>query len=127
MPASALQAELPERRRRVGIGFDLRAAELAGRRAKLSNAAIRIAAGWERDRGADLRNVSRPELARLAGLPDWPGFDLLATRPGGNVRSIEVKGRAGRAPVQLEANVRHLDCVAAGGSGAGLRGTPWAT
>ena len=168
-----LQAALPERRRRVGIGFDLRAADLAGRRAKLSNAAragaveeldavkreqrllseerrqvvrrieiaperivpgdvrflahalvvpapaseererydarveeiaVRIAAGWERDRGADLRDVSRPELARLAGLPDWPGFDLLATRPGGNVRSIEVKGRAGRAPVQLEAN-----------------------
>ena len=170
---AALQAELPERRRRVGIGFDLRAAELAGRRAKLSNAAragvaeeldavkreqrllseerrqvvrrietaperivagglrflahalvvpapaseererydarveeiaVRIAAGWERDRGADVRDVSRPELARLAGLPDWPGFDLLAKRPGGNVRSIEVKGRAGRAPIQLEAN-----------------------
>ena len=42
--------------------------------------------------------------ARLAGLPDWPGFDLLATPPDGDVRSIEVKGRAGRSAIQLEPN-----------------------
>ena len=43
-------------------------------------------------------------LARQAGLPDWPGFDLLATRPDGTVRNIEVKGRAGRGGVQVENN-----------------------
>ena len=171
---AALRARLPERRRRIGVGFDLRAAGLAGRRAKLSHAAagsgaadeldaikreqralsterrqvlarcetapdriapgkvrflahalvvpataseelerydasveeiaVRIAAAWEEERGAAVRDVSEPALARLAGLPDWPGFDLLATRPDGNVRSIEVKGRAGRGSIQLETN-----------------------
>ena len=171
----ALRAELPERRRRVGIGFDLRAAELAGRRAKLARTgagrkderngleevkreqralalekdrtlarietapdrivagdvrflahvlvvpasdatererhdarveeiAVRIALEWERERNAAVQDVSRPERARLAGLPDWPGFDLLATDPDGEVRSIEVKGCAGRGAIQMEAN-----------------------
>jgi len=169
---AALRAELPERRRRLGVGFDLRAAELARDRTKLygdgaakegeleaikqeqnllsaqrrhalaqleneperivagkirflahalavpadgaeeserydlriEEAAIRIALGWEKDRGASVRDVSRPELARRAGLPDWPGFDLLCERPGGEVRNIEVKGRADRGAVQMEAN-----------------------
>ena len=176
----ALRAELPERRRRVGIGFDLRAAELAGRRTRLARAgagrkdegrkderngledvkreqrtlvlekeralarietepdrivagdvrflahvlvvpasdtaeqerhdarvegiAVRIALEWERERSAAVQDVSKPERARLAGLPDWPGFDLLATDPDGEVRSIEVKGRTGRGAIQMEAN-----------------------
>ena len=169
-----LRTELPERRRRIGTGFDLRAAELAGRRAKLAagaaggtadaeldaikqeqralsaerrdvlartdaaperivpggvrflahalvvparaadererydarveEIAVRIATAWEQERGGAVRDVSRPDAARLAGLPDWPGFDLLATRPNGDVRSIEVKGRAGESAVQLELN-----------------------
>ena len=174
---AALRAEMPAQRRRTAVGFDLRAAQLARRRAALSKAAgtadgaekaealravveeqralsderrrilesmeaapdriaaggvrflahalvvparatsdlerydarveeiaVRIAAGWERERGAEVRDVSRPELARQAGLPDWPGFDLLATRPDGTVRNIEVKGRAGRGGVQVENN-----------------------
>ena len=171
----ALRAELPERRRRVGIGFDLRAADLAGRRAKLARTgagykgeqngldevkreqralaadkeralarietapdrivsgevrfiahvlvvpandageqerydasveeiAVRIALGWEKERATAVQDVSKPERARLAGLPDWPGFDLLATHPDGEVRSIEVKGRAGQGTIQMEAN-----------------------
>ena len=171
---AALRTELPERRRRIGTGFDLRAAELAGRRAKLAagaagrtadaeldaikqeqralsaerrdvlartdaaperiaagkvrflahalvvparaadererydarveEIAVRIATAWEQERGGAVRDVSRPDAARLAGLPDWPGFDLLATRPNGDVRSIEVKGRAGESAVQMEIN-----------------------
>ena len=171
---ATLRTELPERRRRIGTGFDLRAAELAGRRAKLAagaaggtadaeldaikqeqralsaerrdvlartdaaperivpggvrflahalvvparaadererydarveEIAVRIATAWEQERGGNVRDVSRPDAARLAGLPDWPGFDLLATRPNGDVRSIEVKGRAGESAVQLELN-----------------------
>ena len=66
--------------------------------------AVRIAAGWERDRGAGVQDVSRPALARAAGLPDWPGFDLLAHPPDGEPRCIEVKGRAGRTAVQMELN-----------------------
>ena len=46
---SALQGEQPEQRRRIGFGFDLRAAELAGRRTRLSNAASGSAAAAELD------------------------------------------------------------------------------
>ena len=171
---TALRAELPERRRRIGIGFDLRAADLAARRTKLAGraagtdthdelqavkdeqralsterrdvlartqaaperiapgevrflahalvvpardsdaierydarveeTAVRIAAGWERERGSTVRDVSTPGAARLAGLPDWPGFDLLAMLPDGGVRNIEVKGRVAQSAVQLELN-----------------------
>ena len=171
---AALRAELPERRRRIGVGFDLHAAELAGRRAKLAagtgraaadgeldaikqeqralsterrdvlartdtaperivagevhflahalvvparasdelhrydarveEIAVRIATAWEQERGGTVRDVSRPAAARLAGLPDWPGFDLLAAQPNGDVRNIEVKGRAGESAIQLELN-----------------------
>ncbi len=166
----ALRAELPERQRQIGAGFDLRAADLAARRAMLDkdaapenlaavksaqrdllaeraetlaalasepdriaaaevrfvahalaipppegdesqryderveDVAVRIAAAWERERGADVQDVSKPALARDAGLSDWPGFDLLAVQPGGETRRIEVKGRAGTDGIQMEAN-----------------------
>ena len=167
---AALRAELPERQRQAGAGFDLRAAELAAQRQALAkdadgeemaavkeaqrdllaeraealqaiasepervvagevrfiahalaipppegdetqryderveDIAVRIAIAWERERGATVRDVSKPELARDAGLPNWPGFDLLATRPDGQTRRIEVKGRAGRDGIHMEAN-----------------------
>ena len=167
---AALRAELPERRRQIGAGLDLRAADLASRRAALGkdaapedlaavksaqrdllaeraetlavlasepdriaaaevrfvahalaipppegdesqryderveDIAVRIAAAWERERGADVQDVSKPALARDAGLSDWPGFDLLAVQPGGETRRIEVKGRAGTDGIQMEAN-----------------------
>ena len=66
--------------------------------------AVRIATGWEQDRGARVEDVSRPALARVAGLPDWPGFDLLAHPTGGEPRCIEVKGRAGRTAIRMEPN-----------------------
>ena len=176
------RAELPDRRRRVNVSFDLQSAALAKRRAELSRAtapaterggrrnsgqveiaalkreqtalsgareialreldgapdrvvpgstrslvhalalpppadsdiermderieavAVRIAAQAEVDRGAEVQDVSNPEKARAAGLSDWPGFDLLSRYPGGQVRSIEVKGRAGRSAVRMELN-----------------------
>ena len=58
----------------------------------------------ETERGATIQDASKPERARLAGLPDWPGFDLLAAHPDGEVRSIEVKGRTGQGAIQMEAN-----------------------
>lgn len=165
-------AELPERRKRLNVNFDLQSAELAKRRSALvrdseadteqlaalkdgqksvssqrqqalaeldgaadeivagpvrflvhalvtpptegseqehqdprvEELAVRIASQAESDRGADVQDVSRPELARQAGLPDYPGFDLLSSHPSGEVRNIEVKGRAGRTSVQMEAN-----------------------
>ena len=66
--------------------------------------AVRVAAQAEVDRGAEVQDVSRPEKARAAGLPDWPGFDLLSRHPNGEARSIEVKGRAGRGGVRMERN-----------------------
>ena len=173
------EAESPDLRRRVAVGFDLRAAELAARRGKLARKsvgpgesggdelaavkhqqkrlaldrqlalqrideeprgivpggfrfllhalvvrpedvaglenverfdeaveeiAVRIAADWERQRGAHVQDVSKPVLARAAGLPDWPGFDLLSTLPDGNQRCIEVKGRSARSAVPVENN-----------------------
>ena len=169
----ARSAELPERRRRVNVSFDLQAAALAKRRSELARAetestgediaalkleqaalssareralrdldsaanrvvidpgrflvhalalppppdgdieqfderveaiAVRVAAQAEADRGAEVQDVSTPEKARAAGLSDWPGFDLLSRCPDGTVRSIEVKGRAGRAAVRMELN-----------------------
>ena len=66
--------------------------------------AVRVAAQAEVDRGAEVQDVSSPEKARAAGLSDWPGFDLLSRYPNGTVRSIEVKGRAGRSAVRMELN-----------------------
>ena len=179
---AARRAELPGRRRRVNVSFDLQSAALAKRRAELSRAAapatgrggrrnsghveiaalkreqvalsgareralreldgapdrivpgstqflvhalalpppadsdiermderveavgVRIAAQAEVDRGAEVQDVSNPEKARAAGLSDWPGFDLLSRYADGQVRSIEVKGRAGRSAVRMELN-----------------------
>ena len=71
---------------------------------RVEDAAMRIASQWERDRGSMVADVSRPNGARLAGLSDYPGFDLLATREDGGKRHIEVKGRAGRAGILMELN-----------------------
>ena len=179
---AARRAELPDRRRRVNVSFDLQAAALAKRRSELARAAapdtgrggrresaqaeiaalkreqaalsgaresalreldgdpdrivagaprlivhalalpppadgdiermderveavaVRIAAQAEADRGAEVQDVSNPDKARAAGLSDWPGFDLLSRYPDGTVRSIEVKGRAGRSAVRMELN-----------------------
>ena len=46
--------------------------------------------------GPPLHDVSCPELARRAGLGDWPGFDLLSVSPAGNRRPS--RSRAGPAP-----------------------------
>ena len=72
--------------------------------ARVEEIALRIAIAWERDRGGAPRDVSRPELARLAGLPDWPGFDLLSSHGESEARSIEVKGRSGGGAIRMEAN-----------------------
>ena len=71
--------------------------------ANVEEIGVRIAHQAEIERGATVRDVSRPEFARQAGLPDWPGFDLLSHRDE-EVRNIEVKGRVDRSAVQLEAN-----------------------
>ena len=71
--------------------------------AEVEAVAMRVAAAWEESFGAEVRDVSRPGLARRAGLADWPGFDLLSLRPDGR-RAIEVKGRAGVGDIEISAN-----------------------
>jgi SNF2 family DNA or RNA helicase len=66
--------------------------------------AMRVAAAHEEAAGAMVRDVSKPGLARAAGLSDHPGFDLLSHRPDEGQRGIEVKGRAGIGDVELTEN-----------------------
>jgi hypothetical protein len=66
--------------------------------------AVRVAWGHEEDRGCAVKDVSVPAKARLAGLEDWPGFDLLSKHLEGEDRAIEVKGRAGIGDVELKEN-----------------------
>ena len=57
----------------------------------------------ESERSCSNDSVSCPEKARLAGLSDYPGFDLLSKRPG-DERGIEVKGRVGTGEIELTEN-----------------------
>jgi len=66
--------------------------------------AMRVAWGHEEGLGADVKDVSKPDLARLAGLGDFPGFDLFSKRKDGLVLCIEVKGRAEVGDVELSEN-----------------------
>ena len=66
--------------------------------------AMRIARAFEEAAGAVVRDVHTPDLARSAGLPENPGFDLLSIRSGGEKMSIEVKGRASTGDVEVTAN-----------------------
>lgn len=65
--------------------------------------AVDVATAYEERFSAKVDDVSRPERARRAGLPDWPGFDLRSRRPGGE-RAIEVKGRARSGNVEVSEN-----------------------
>jgi SNF2 family DNA or RNA helicase/DNA-binding XRE family transcriptional regulator len=67
-------------------------------------AAMRVAQAFEEAAGAKVLYVHTPELARAAGLPDNPGFDLLSVRPGNEKRAIEVKGRAESGDIEVSAN-----------------------
>jgi len=71
---------------------------------RVETTAMRFAMAYESSFGARVRDVSKPALARLAGLGDWPGFDLLSERAGHGARCIEVKGRAGSGDVMLQDN-----------------------
>ena len=68
--------------------------------ADVETIAMQVAAAYEEGFNAEVIDVSRPELARRAGLTDWPGFDLLSKRPPAASNqpeeiAIEVKGRRG--------------------------------
>lgn len=72
--------------------------------AEVEAVAMNVATSWEESFGATVKDVSRPDLARRTGLPDWPGFDLLSLRPSTERLAIEVKGRAGSGNVEMSEN-----------------------
>jgi hypothetical protein len=77
--------------------------------AEVEAIAMRLARAHEEARGAIVHDVSGPELARRAGLPDWPGFDLRSLRPASaygpaEELAIEVKGRAASGGVEVSEN-----------------------
>ena len=78
--------------------------------ARVEEVAMRIASEWERGRGVTVKDVSKPAGARMAGLPDHPGFDLLSVDADGGRRCIEVKGRAGRSAIWMELNEWKAAC-----------------
>jgi superfamily II DNA or RNA helicase/DNA-binding XRE family transcriptional regulator len=71
--------------------------------AKTDEIAMALAWAFEESAGALVKDVHTSELARAAGLPDNPGFDLWSIHPT-EKRSIEVKGRAGVGEVEVSAN-----------------------
>ncbi len=66
--------------------------------------AMKVVRAYEEARGAVVREVHTPPLARAAGLTDFPGFDILSVRPDGHRRDIEVKGRAGTGEIEVSDN-----------------------
>ena len=59
--------------------------------------AMEVAAAYEASFGAEVEDVSRPELARRAGLPDWPGgcaTRLAGCSPGAASPSLTPSRRA---------------------------------
>ncbi len=71
---------------------------------QVESMAMEVATAYEERFGAHVQDVSLPELARRAGLPDWPGFDLLSCHAEGQRRHIEVKGRARSGSVEVSDN-----------------------
>jgi len=79
-------------------------ADMERHQADVEMVAMRVASAFEEAAGALVQDVHTPELARAAGLPDSPGFDLLSLRSCAARRAIEVKGRAGTGEIEVSAN-----------------------
>ncbi|MDR2030997.1 MAG: DUF3883 domain-containing protein, partial [Azoarcus sp.] len=81
--------------------------DIKARDIEVERIAMDIAIAFEAARGADVRDVSTQPKARLAGLNDYPGFDLFSKQRNGDVleeRGIEVKGRVGIGEIELTEN-----------------------
>ena len=72
--------------------------------ANVEQIAMNLVKAYEEASGATVRFVHTPKLARAAGLPEHPGFDVLSMRPGGERRCIEVKGRASTGEIEVTDN-----------------------
>lgn len=78
--------------------------------AQVEQVAVTLARAYEEARGARVVDVSTGPQALRAGLPEFPGFDLLAYRPDGSKVNIEVKGRAGTGQVLMSENEYRQAC-----------------
>jgi hypothetical protein len=79
-------------------------ADIERHQAHVEQIAMDLVRAFEEAAGAKVRFVHTPELARAAGLPDHPGFDVLSVRPANGRRCIEVKGRAGTGEIEVTDN-----------------------
>ncbi len=79
-------------------------ADLERHQAHVEQIAMDLVRAFEEAAGAKVRFVHTPELARAAGLPDHPGFDVLSMRPSNDRRCIEVKGRASTGEIEVTDN-----------------------
>ena len=79
-------------------------ADLERHQANVEQIAMDLVRAFEEAAGAKVRFVHTPELARAAGLPDYPGFDVLSIRHGRERRCIEVKGRANTGEIEVTDN-----------------------
>ena len=84
--------------------------DIKARDAEVERIAMEVAIAFEAAQGSDVKDVSTPPKARLAGLNDYPGFDLLSKRTSGE-RGIEVKGRAGVGEIELTENEWARACI----------------
>ncbi|MCC6795252.1 MAG: DUF3883 domain-containing protein [Candidatus Hydrogenedentes bacterium] len=66
--------------------------------------AVQIATAYDESRGATVRDVSKPELARACGLDEKCGFDLHVRRGDSSVIAVEVKGRMRGGEIELTDN-----------------------
>ncbi len=66
--------------------------------------AMDLVKAYEETAGAMVKFVHTPELARAAGLPSNPGFDILSIQADGSRRCIEVKGLSAISPVEVTEN-----------------------
>lgn len=84
--------------------------DIKARDAEVERIAMEIAIAFEASHGGDVRDVSTPPKARLAGLNDYPGFDLHSKRPT-EERGIEVKGRVSMSEIELTENEWARACI----------------
>ena len=79
-------------------------ADIERHEANVEQIAMDMVKAHEEAEGATVSFVHTPALARAAGLPEHPGFDILSIRPDGERRCIEAKGRASTGEVEITDN-----------------------
>jgi superfamily II DNA or RNA helicase len=77
--------------------------DVKARDIEVERIAMEITMASEAAVGGEARDVSTPDRARLAGLTDYPGFDVFSKRHD-HERAIEVKGRVETGDIELTEN-----------------------